>query len=95
MKTYVYTTQDCGRSGFSITVYRIVRNRPRLIGITTGDRRSWRGSHGEAANLIHEREKIPFADSVHGGYKLRGELGPAHKYDDHGQPRGAVRIFEV
>ena len=98
MRTYIYKETDSPKRGYNvrIAVYHMVRNRPHYVGCSDHNTASWKGAHGEAVTLIHERDRIPYAAKADGTidrYALRGELGPADKYTDTGHPRNAVRIF--
>ena len=80
-----------------ITVCRIKRNQPHMIGHSDSQTASWPGARGEAMRIIHDREGIPWAVKRNGGidrYSLRGLLGFADMYDDSGHSRNAVRLFE-
>ena len=100
MRTYIFTETDSPINGMDvrITVHRIKRNRPHLIGSSDSQTASWPGDHGEAVLIINRADRIPFGTKHDGRidrYKLRGELGPASKHDDTGHARNAVRVFGV
>lgn len=100
MKTYIYQETDSPARGCNkrVTVFRIKRNRPHIVGRCDRSTASWKGAHGEAVTIIHEADRVPYAkrdDGTPNRYELRGELGPASKYDDTGHARNAVRLFGV
>lgn len=100
MRTYIFQEIDSLVRGFDthITVHRMIRNRPQYVGSANHNTASWRGAHGEAVNIIHDNDGLPFATDVNGcvnRYRLRFELGPCDKYTDTGHARRAVRLFEI
>ena len=94
MRTYIYTENRSDVRGMNkrITVYRIKRNQPHLVGSSDHHTAAWYGAHGQAVAIIQEKDGLPAARDH---YELRGELGPAHKYDPKNPPRNAVRLFGV
>ena len=100
MRTYIYQETGSPVRGCNVrvTVYRIKRNRPHIVGHVDMHTASWKGAHGQAVSIIHDVDGIPYAEHHDGTldrYALRGELSPAEKYDDTGHPRNAVRLFGI
>ena len=84
-------------SNVRVTVYRIKRNQPHLVGSCDRHTSSWKGAHGEAVAIIHVLDGLRYHLTPTGGidtFRLRGELMPADKYEDFGHRRDAVRLFE-
>ena len=99
MKTYIFNQTDSPKRGYNvrISVYRVKRNQPHLIGSTDHQTASWKGARGQAVSIIHDVDGIPFDVKRQGEinhYSLRGLLGFARMYDDSGHARNAVRLFE-
>ncbi len=99
MRTYIFNETDSPKRGMDvrITVYRVKRNQPHLVGHSDSQTASWPGARGEAVRIINMRDGIPFDTKRDGRtdrYSLRGLLGFVDMYEDHGHPRSAVRLFE-
>ena len=100
MRTYIYNVSPSPKKGSNtrVTVYRIKRNQPHLVGSCDRHTSCWNGAHGEAVTIIHVQDGLRYALKLSTGvldtYRLFGELMPADKYEDFGHRRDAVRLFE-
>ena len=98
MRTYTFTRTKSPVRGMDVrvTVYRIKRNQPHLVGYSDSILAAWYGSKMEAQLIISDRDKILRTTRRRSGSmgQLRGLLGYAEMYDDHGHDRNAVRLFE-
>ena len=96
MKTYMYNQTDSPKRGYNvrISVYRIKRNQPHLIGCSDHQTASWYGARGQAVQIIHAEEGIPYGHGRTDRYTLRGLLGFDDMYEDGGHPPNAIRLFE-
>jgi hypothetical protein len=96
MRTYIFNETDGSpRRGCHvvITVWRIRKNRPELVGHAHHNPASWRGGRAEAQNIIHDHDGLPW-EREH--YELKGLLSFADMYDPpKGKGRNAVRLFEL
>ena len=101
MRTYIFNVSDSPVRGCNtrVTVYRVKRNRPHIVGVSDNNTATWKGAHGEAVSIIHVVDGIRYHFRMNSGAidtcRLRGELMPADKYEDFGHRRDAVRLFEV
>lgn len=94
MRTYIYSESDSRKRGFNkcITVWRIKRNRPHLVGSSDHHTASWYGARGCAQYIINDAEGIPIMQTA-GGFTLKGLLGFADLYS---KTRGdGIRLFAV
>jgi len=99
VKTYIFNETDSPKRGYNvrITVYRVKRNQPHMLGRSDWQTASWPGARAAAVRIIHDVDGVPFGvrrDGEADRYSLRGLLGFASMYEDSGHDRNAIRLFE-